>query len=735
MVGISVIMPVYNVSNYLANAINSIKNQSFNDLEIICINDGSSDNSLEILNILKKENKNIKVINQKNSGPGIARNTGIANAKGEYIAFLDSDDIFLDKNALEKLYATAKKNDADVVCGNLRWINQDYSLDEYYDYINTKYAYAEREEIIKSEDYGIPFAFYKNIFRRDFLEQHNIRFPDIRAGEDPVFMTKVLTNTDKCHMVPVDLYGYNHSIGGGVNEKINSYEKKYAYITHFKQIFDIFKENNYDSALSLYKNEFVMYYLIYSDNMRDEDVKNIIRDSFSNFDDYFKNDDFGYFIMDYLVNNNLQSNSVDEYELIKKCLFEEVLIKDNFIGIDELKTYAKLMDEDKYSFDENNLKKLSFDLLNNIKTNTHLSYENYEDELKQIKKSLTSSYYENNAEFLRKYSESRIDIKNYGGEKHNVNIIDCDDILCSPLEPSWFTNWEGTGKVLHSTRGEINFTVECVEDGILVLSFKGLDYRDKYDARIPIYIDYTEIIVDGVNIIPQGRVAWHDDPITYEAPVVDGQLVNVRAKWVPLNYKSNLRLFNNYEKLSNVVSEGRIDIKNYGKSENNIKVLNQSDLRCKITQPDWFEDNHGKGSTIESTDGNLDLSIECMGEGNLLIEFRSMDYRDNNDKRIPVLIKYTNIQVNNNVVVQDERVSWHDDPIRFEQKVKDGEIINIHAEWTKFNDKFYDVGELLQEKESLMRENEKLRQFKNTVLESNSWKITSPLRKIKQLKK
>lgn len=732
MVGISIIMPVYNVSNYLQNAINSIENQTFEDVEVICVNDGSTDNSLEVLNKIKKDYDKLVIVNQENAGPGIARNTGIDYATGEYIAFLDSDDIFLDEDALEKMYNSAKENNADMVCGNLKWINQDYTVDKYYDYVNTKYAYAFKEEEKTTQEYGIPFAFYKNIFKKEFLNQHNIRFPNMRAGEDPIFMANVLTNTDKCYMVPVDLYGYNHSIGGGVNEKIDSYDKKYSYIIHFKEIFDIFKKNNFNSALSLYKNEFIRYYLIYSDNMQDPEIIEIIRNNFNNYEDYFNKEDFGYFIMDYIVNEDISTSS-DEYNLIKKCLFEEACLNNNLIELDELKEYVKLMDEDKYSSDKNNLAKSSYHELNTIKTVTDKNIDSVTEELQGLKDELTSQYYDNNAEFLRKYYESRFDIKNVGEEDNDVTLLECDDVMCTPSKPSWFTDEEGKGMVLNSIKGDINFTFQCVNDGLLRINFKGLDYRDKKDNRIPIFIDFSEVIVDGVNYVNRSRVAWHDNPIIVEKEVQDGQTVNVRAKWSPLNYSSNLELFSNYDELSYLVSEGRMDIKNFGSKDNNVKILNQDELECEITQPEWFVDEEGKGLIIESNEGKIKLQVECEGDGDFLIEFRSIDYRDEKDNRIPVLIKYNSIIVDGKTILDTERVSWHDDPILYEQKVKDGQVLNIEAKWSLFNDKYYEVEELLDLKYRLYYENMELRKFRDTVINSNSWKITSPLRLLKRI--
>ena len=296
MVSVSVIMPVYNSSNFLNKSIESVQNQTLKDIEIICVDDGSTDDSLDILNELNDKYGNIKIICQKNSGPGIARNNGIKNAQGEYIAFLDSDDIFLDEDALEKMYNLGKSKNSDLICANLKRINQDYTIDTHYDFLNSRFMYFYKEDILKSEDYGIPFAFYRNLFKRSFLEKNGIDFPDLRFGEDPVFMVNVLVNVNEFLALPLDLYGYNHSIGGGVNEKITNFEKKNAYIKHFKDIFDILKRHELNSIFSIYKKEFIDY-LFYSNNIHDSEIRRIVKDLFNNFDE----DEYGFFLMDYLI--------------------------------------------------------------------------------------------------------------------------------------------------------------------------------------------------------------------------------------------------------------------------------------------------------------------------------------------------------------------------------------------------------------------------------------------------
>ena len=111
---VSVIIPVYNVEKYLEECLDSVVNQTLKEIEIICINDGSIDNSVKILEKYRDKYSNIKVINQKNLGVGRARNVGVKLAKGEYIFFLDSDD-YIEVDALEKCYIEAKQHRLDVV--------------------------------------------------------------------------------------------------------------------------------------------------------------------------------------------------------------------------------------------------------------------------------------------------------------------------------------------------------------------------------------------------------------------------------------------------------------------------------------------------------------------------------------------------------------------------------------------------------------------------------------------
>ena len=114
MCKVSVIVPVYNVEKYLERCIESLINQTFDDIEIIALNNGSTDKSLDILNYYAHKDKRIRVINNKNIGVSKSRNIGIEEAKGEYIVFVDSDD-WIDSNMIYILYDTISDNNCDLV--------------------------------------------------------------------------------------------------------------------------------------------------------------------------------------------------------------------------------------------------------------------------------------------------------------------------------------------------------------------------------------------------------------------------------------------------------------------------------------------------------------------------------------------------------------------------------------------------------------------------------------------
>lgn len=236
MVKVSVIIPVYNAEDSIESCLESVLKQSLEDIEVICVNDGSTDNSLNILNEYAKKDNRIKIFNKSNTGVGESRNLGIDNAIGEYVAFLDADDFIEDNDSYYKLYREAKSRNLEMVSGGIQFVNNGKVSNE-----NKWFKPIISKKLRKPEEYGIPWYFYKNIFKREFLNKNNFRFPNLLRGQDPVFLSEILTKIDKYLEVPITYYSYNTP-----NEiKVNNPKKFIAYFNHFYEVFKIlmrFKE-------------------------------------------------------------------------------------------------------------------------------------------------------------------------------------------------------------------------------------------------------------------------------------------------------------------------------------------------------------------------------------------------------------------------------------------------------------------------------------------------------------
>ena len=248
MVKVSVIMPVFNESNLIEKSIESVNNQNLKDIELICINYSSTDNCLETLNKFSKKYNFIKIINGENLSLAEARNKGIKESLGKYIAFLDPGDIFLDKTALKKMYNWALKNDANIVCGNLKRINSDNEILKNPNYKLDYSSYFTEYYLVRPKHYGLPWDFQKNIFKKDFIIKNNIGFPDLKIGSDVLFLVDFLTSIQEIYIIPIDLYGYDYTINGNYTDKFKNYQMKHDYIVHFKILLEIldyykFKKN------------------------------------------------------------------------------------------------------------------------------------------------------------------------------------------------------------------------------------------------------------------------------------------------------------------------------------------------------------------------------------------------------------------------------------------------------------------------------------------------------------
>ena len=235
---ISVIVPCYNVGEYVEKCLNSLVNQTFKDIEIICVNDGSTDNTPQILNDFAKRYSEIKVINQQNGGLSNARNTGIENARGKYIAFVDSDD-WINESFLENHYKTITKYGADISAGTIiRWREN---------YQKFRVHYTEEKVFETLEDKikvcSVPKCCYvwNKLYKADLVKNH--KFTEGVYFEDMLWTPEILKNSEKLVTVCNADYYYRVNKGSIVKKRPSSKKQIDSYNAH-KYIVEFFDENN-----------------------------------------------------------------------------------------------------------------------------------------------------------------------------------------------------------------------------------------------------------------------------------------------------------------------------------------------------------------------------------------------------------------------------------------------------------------------------------------------------------
>jgi len=213
---VSVIVPVYNVAKYLSKCLRSLSEQKLKEIEIICVNDGSTDNSGEIIEKFALKDPRIKIINTENHGLSAARNCGIRAAQGKYLGFVDSDD-YADRDYFKKLYEAAEKYNCPLACAGYKRfkftdgkILQKFEKYEVFDEINEKVKTAN----IPNDNY----VWNKIYNRKDFLD-NGLSFPEGHDFEDMIASIKFLYNMGKMITVPDTYYHYRNRAGSIVKLK------------------------------------------------------------------------------------------------------------------------------------------------------------------------------------------------------------------------------------------------------------------------------------------------------------------------------------------------------------------------------------------------------------------------------------------------------------------------------------------------------------------------------------
>ncbi len=289
---ITIIIPVYNAERYLCRCVNSVLSQTYTKWECILVNDGSKDKSLQLCQSFARMDARVYVVDKKNEGVDKARFDGLANAKGDYVAFVDADD-WLEKNALEELLKPMVELDADVVVGLKRNV---YNVGCFYlrdrrniipKHSNKLILHDEMMENYYLSFFGInilPVSMWATLYRRSIITEARLRPCGISFGEDLVFNMKLMPYVQKYYMIDRVVYNYRRERWGASPKYLDNWLKnaRLLFDSKMQQI----KELHYDKAIKWQLIEYVNYMKTYVrnsllyDSKHIEKRKNLLREEF-----------------------------------------------------------------------------------------------------------------------------------------------------------------------------------------------------------------------------------------------------------------------------------------------------------------------------------------------------------------------------------------------------------------------------------------------------------------------
>ena len=247
---ISVIVPVYNVEKYLHRCIDSILAQSFTDFELLLIDDGSKDNSGEICDGYAANDSRVRVFHKENGGVSSARNVGLDNAMGIWVAYVDSDD-WVAKDYLKNLIGHTKTG-VDLVVSFPTYCFEDASSSkpEYLPKLVDEHNF---EEIFVEHSMHQNTSPWSKLFRRSIIESANIRFcEEMHIGEDLLFLYTYMLSTAKIYISSDTDYLYSYDLETSLTKRVNSYSSEYTGYRNIKRVVeDLIKKRNIKSSDSL----------------------------------------------------------------------------------------------------------------------------------------------------------------------------------------------------------------------------------------------------------------------------------------------------------------------------------------------------------------------------------------------------------------------------------------------------------------------------------------------------
>ena len=242
MIKVSAVVPVYNVAEYLRQCMDSLVGQTLREIEIICVDDGSTDGSGAILDEYAAKDPRVRVLRQANAGPGPARNAALDVATGDYVVFMDPDDRYPSAAVLETLYNAVRSSSCKVAGGFARCFPLEDPKVAALDRKGAAVCAFPHFGEVDYREYQIPYRYWCYIYSRDLLD--GIRFPALRVFQDVVFFVDVLRKAKRFLALDLCTYEYRQHPGNG--SRTMNPEKIRARLSGYRQVLDMASAEGYD---------------------------------------------------------------------------------------------------------------------------------------------------------------------------------------------------------------------------------------------------------------------------------------------------------------------------------------------------------------------------------------------------------------------------------------------------------------------------------------------------------
>ncbi len=738
---VSIIVPVYNTAEFLPQCLDSIINQTLQDIEIICVNDGSTDNSLSILQEYAKNDKRIVIINQENSGLSCSRNNALRIATGEYVQFVDSDDYII-KEACQKLYDKCSKFDLDMI--NFEGINFN-NKNKMQTRAQTIFyiPLTENKEVYTGNDFNrirdmLPISSCRYFYKRKFLVDNDMFFPEKICFEDNYFVLKASVLAPRFGTLREILY-YRRIHRDNITQNwskffqdyikiillIHEMLKKYDNSDFTKKKMKLYIQNvvhKYNSLIpkdkEKYKKEMIalMRKLRINNNILNEiPYKQQLQNWYSRVTGKYLNLDnprtFNEKIqwLKLYDSTPLKTRLADKYlvrDWVKEKIGEQYLIPllgvyDKFEDIDFAKLPNKFVIKCNHGSGYNII----------VKDKTKL-------DLKDTKEKLDKWMSENfafKAGFELHYRDikPKIIIEEYKENRGSQNLYDYK-FWCFNGEVKYMQFRDDFSANLKMVFYDLNWKKQPFYYDHPLYD-KELEKPDNFQEMI----DIAKRLSQGFAVVcvdlyrlndgtiyfgemtftrSSGIAHWNDEKynkmlgnmiklpkLAYNLDTGEYYKLPKKSKikpWLllPYNLYELVCLKEKYKKqeIKNICHQLKHFRIDIKNFGNEKSVVEITAQNCKINAPAWLNNTQGQGQVVESSKKLQNITIKAIQDGKLVLSFKGQDKRFEGT-RFPVWIDYKSIKIDGKEILSAPVATWHDKPYRYEMPVKDGQVINVEV--------------------------------------------------------